>query len=82
MRYRVVRKQPNSKLCLVCGLKNPAGLKASFYELEDGRLLAVFTPSEEHQSIRGGCTVASHRRCWMKRSAGPSCWAKTRHYGG
>lgn len=53
MRYRVARKQPNSRMCFVCGLDNGSGLKSSFYELEDGRLLAVFTPDEEHQSYPG-----------------------------
>jgi acyl-coenzyme A thioesterase PaaI-like protein len=50
---RVTAKQENSKMCLVCGLKNQFGLKASFYELENEELLAIFRPSEEHQSYPG-----------------------------
>lgn len=53
MRYRVKAKQENSKMCLVCGLKNPFGLRSSFYELENDELLAVFKPMEEHQSYPG-----------------------------
>jgi len=53
MRQRVIAKQENSKMCLVCGLKNPFGLKASFYELESEELLAIFQPAEEHQSYPG-----------------------------
>jgi len=49
----VMRKQPNSKMCLVCGMKNPLGLKAFFYELENGEVLAIFHPREEHQSYPG-----------------------------
>lgn len=62
MRYRVKKKQPNSKMCLVCGLKNPSGLKSSFYELENDELLAVFNPIEEHQGypgrLHGGIAMA------------------------
>jgi acyl-coenzyme A thioesterase PaaI-like protein len=53
MRYRVRAKQENSKMCLVCGLKNSFGLHSSFYELENDELLAVFKPMEEHQSYPG-----------------------------
>ncbi|MCB0170428.1 MAG: PaaI family thioesterase [Anaerolineae bacterium] len=53
MPYRVTGKQPNSKMCLVCGLKNSAGLKAHFYELENGEIVALFTALEEHQSYPG-----------------------------
>ncbi len=53
MRRRVLKKQPNSKMCLVCGLRNGLGLSASFYELEGGELLGVFTPGEQHQSYPG-----------------------------
>jgi len=50
MEYKVKKKQQNSKKCLVCGLKNEFGLKASFYELENDELVALFKPLEEHQS--------------------------------
>lgn len=53
MGQRVIRKQPNSRMCLVCGMKNPLGLKAFFYELENGDVLAIFHPREEHQSYPG-----------------------------
>jgi acyl-coenzyme A thioesterase PaaI-like protein len=53
MQYRVKAKQENSKMCLVCGLKNQFGLHASFYELENEELLALFTPTEEYQSYPG-----------------------------
>jgi acyl-coenzyme A thioesterase PaaI-like protein len=62
MRHPVVRKQENSKTCLVCGLKNPYGLKASFYELDNKELVCRFTPSDVHQSypnrLHGGVTTA------------------------
>ena len=62
MRYRVTGKQPNSKMCLVCGLKNPYGLKTFFYELENGELMSMCRVKEEHQSypnrLHGGITTA------------------------
>ncbi|HZK55133.1 MAG TPA: PaaI family thioesterase [Desulfosporosinus sp.] len=53
MKKRVTKKQFNSKLCIVCGLENDLGLKASFYEVEGEELIAVFKPLEEHQSYPG-----------------------------
>lgn len=53
MKRKVTKKQQNSKMCFVCGLKNVAGLKASFYEIEDSTLVATFTPGETHQSYPG-----------------------------
>ena len=53
MFHKVTAKQPNSKMCLVCGLKNPFGLHASFFELDNNELLAIFKPREEHQSYPG-----------------------------
>jgi uncharacterized protein (TIGR00369 family) len=62
MHRRVKRKQENSRNCLVCGLKNPYGLKAAFYELDNDELVCVFTPAEMHQSypgrLHGGITTA------------------------
>lgn len=49
----VCRKQENSRLCLVCGLENQFGLHASFYELDNGDLMAVFEGKEHHQSYPG-----------------------------
>ena len=53
MRQRVTGKQENSRMCLVCGLKNPFGLMTAFYELENDELLAIFRASDEHQSYPG-----------------------------
>jgi uncharacterized protein (TIGR00369 family) len=53
MQHRIVRKQHNSRLCFICGLRNGAGLHASFYETEHNELIALFTPNEEHQSYPG-----------------------------
>ena len=62
MRYTVKAKQQNSKMCLVCGLKNQFGLRASFYELDNDEVLAIFKVMEEHQSypgrLHGGITTA------------------------
>lgn len=62
MEHSVKHKQQNSKMCLVCGLKNPYGLKASFYELENKELVCVFTPTDVHQSypgrLHGGISTA------------------------
>lgn len=53
MKQKVIKKQQNSKKCLVCGLKNDLGLKASFYETDNNEVIAIFKPLEEHQSYPG-----------------------------
>lgn len=53
MQHKVTGKQPNSKMCVVCGLKNPFGLHAHFYELDNGELLAIFHPQDVHQGYPG-----------------------------
>ncbi len=53
MQHHVTAKQPNSKMCLVCGLKNQFGLRSFFYELDNGELLAIFKPMPEHQGYPG-----------------------------
>jgi len=51
---RKVRAAQNvSRMCVVCGLDNPAGLKARFFELDSGELAGVFQPREEHQGYPG-----------------------------
>lgn len=62
MDHGVTKKQHNSKMCFVCGMKNPFGLKAFFYETETNQLIAIFHPTEQHQSypgrLHGGITSA------------------------
>lgn len=53
MQVKVRRKQPNSKMCFVCGLDNKFGLQTRFFELEDDQLLAIFKPAQEHQGYPG-----------------------------
>jgi acyl-coenzyme A thioesterase PaaI-like protein len=49
-------------MCLVCGLKNPYGLKTSFYEIDGDELVGIVTPTHVHQSypgrLHGGITTA------------------------
>lgn len=53
MRLNITKKQPNSRMCFVCGLNNGFGLKSRFFELEDQRLIALFHPAQEHQGYPG-----------------------------
>ena len=48
-----MQKQPNSRMCFVCGVQNPIGLKAFFYHDEEGRVVVHFTGKEEHQGYPG-----------------------------
>ena len=53
MHIAVTGKQPNSRMCFVCGLDNTFGLHSRFYELGDGRLAALFRAVEQHQGYPG-----------------------------
>jgi len=53
MIHHITGKQHNSKMCFVCGLKNKFGIHAHFYVTGNDELIALFTPSEEHQSYPG-----------------------------
>ena len=48
-----MEKQPNSRMCFVCGIDNPIGLKLKFYTDDGGRCIARFRPHEEHQGFPG-----------------------------
>ena len=39
---RVIKKQTNSKMCIICGIENKLGLQAPFYEMEDGTVISIF----------------------------------------
>lgn len=62
MKYKVLKKQNSSKSCLVCGVENDLGLKARFYQLENGELVSIFNSKEFHQSypgrVHGGISAA------------------------
>lgn len=80
---KVIKKQKNSSLCIICGVDNALGLKAPFYEMEDGSLWTVFTYSKWHQSyperVHGGMITALldeliGRAIWI---AEPDVWGVT-----
>ena len=62
MKKKIIRKQNNSTRCFICGLDNDKGLRAEFYELEDGTLAATAVAHALHQSypgrVHGGVTTA------------------------
>ncbi len=47
---KVLKTQRNSKNCIVCGMENPFGLKATFYELDDQSVASEVVFHAEHQS--------------------------------
>lgn len=47
---KVLKKQYNSKMCLICGMENEAGVKAPFYEMEDHSVVSIFEFRNIHQS--------------------------------
>lgn len=58
-----MNKQPNSRMCFICGLQNPVGLKLAFYEdAEAGQVQAEFTVPDEYQGypgvVHGGIVAA------------------------
>lgn len=48
-----MNKQPNSRMCFICGTKNIGGVHVRFYEQADGSLLAHFSGQEIHQGYPG-----------------------------
>jgi acyl-coenzyme A thioesterase PaaI-like protein len=46
-------KQPNSRMCLICGLENPIGLHLHIYETEPGTLETTYTAPEHFQGYPG-----------------------------
>lgn len=45
--------QANSKMCFICGLENPVGLKLRIYEIEPGVIEATYTAPEHFQGYPG-----------------------------
>ncbi len=48
---KVIGKQRNSRMCVVCGMDNPVGFQAQFYNMEDGSVVTPFRYRKEHQSF-------------------------------
>jgi acyl-coenzyme A thioesterase PaaI-like protein len=48
-----VKKQPNSRMCFICGLENPVGLQLKIYEVEPGVIETTFTAPDHYQSYPG-----------------------------
>lgn len=58
-----MEKQPNSRLCFVCGLQNPLGLQLAFYlDEENGEAVTRATLRDEYQGypgvVHGGIVTA------------------------
>lgn len=72
---KVVSKQRNSKMCIMCGLDNPSGVRAPFYNMEDGSVVTLFKYSDIHQSypgrVHGGLITAMLDEMGMR-----ALWAK------
>ena len=47
---KVLKKQYNSKMCIICGMNNEAGLKAPFYEMENNTVVTIVTFRQIHQN--------------------------------
>ncbi len=55
-------KQPNSRMCFLCGLENPVGLHLHLYEVEPGVIETTYTAPDHFQGYPGvlhGGIVAS-----------------------
>ena len=56
------RKQPSSRMCFICGVENPVGLRLKIYEVEPGVIETTYTAPEHFQGYPGvlhGGIVAS-----------------------
>ena len=50
MKHKVVRKQNNSDMCVVCGVQNGFSLGTRFYHVEGDLMVGLVTGRDEHQS--------------------------------
>jgi acyl-coenzyme A thioesterase PaaI-like protein len=45
--------QPNSKMCFICGMQNPVGLKLRIYQIEPGLIETTYTAPDHFQGYPG-----------------------------
>ena len=50
---KIVSKQRNSRMCIICGMDNEYGVRAPFYNMEDGSVMSLFRYRLQHQSYPG-----------------------------
>jgi hypothetical protein len=62
-----MEKQPDSRMCFVCGIDNPIGLKLKFNTDDEGRCIARFQPKPEHQAYPLICMAESCQPYLAKR---------------
>ncbi|MDR1194757.1 MAG: PaaI family thioesterase [Peptococcaceae bacterium] len=83
MRHKVTGRQYITEKCFGCGRDNPAGLKADFYNLENGEIVAVFQAPEHFQGypqrLHGGVTATIMDEALGRAilAGEPDCWAVT-----
>jgi len=55
MQYNLgmINKQPNSRMCFICGLENPVGLHLHIYETEPGVVETTYVAPEHFQGYPG-----------------------------
>ena len=62
MKLKVLKKQNNPAMCVVCGLKNDLSLRTRFYAVEGDLMVGVVAGRDEHQSypnrMHGGLITA------------------------
>ena len=50
---KVISKQRNSRMCIMCGLDNEYGVRAPFYNMDDYSVMTLFRYRKQHQSYPG-----------------------------
>ena len=70
---KVIKKQKNSHMCVICGMDNELGLKAPFYEMEDQSVVSVFKYQDHHQSYPGR-THGGMITCMLDELIGRAIW--------
>lgn len=46
-------KQPNSKMCFICGVENPVGLRLKIYQSSPGEIETTYTAPDHFQGYPG-----------------------------
>jgi acyl-coenzyme A thioesterase PaaI-like protein len=51
--FLMANKQPNSRMCFICGMENPVGLHLHIYETEPGMVETTYVAPEHFQGYPG-----------------------------